>query len=175
VKKIIVYFFLIGFLITASACVTKRQHSSWQDYPPVPFSFQYKIDKVSVIIDHVREENIAQQLSVIAETYLEAQQNYGRESDKILFLSITVEQRSFMQNVEMYNSIYVSCIIHDEEGTVYGRENEYISDKKTFIAAAEQNTIITRILNRILSNQQKRYKDIQEYEKNFAGKVSVKL
>ena len=167
-RKIILSFFLVGFLVAVSACVTKRQHSSWQEYPPVPFSFRYQIDKVSVIIDHVREENIAQQLSVIAATYMEARQNYERENDKTLLLSITVEQRSFMQNVEMYNSIYVSCIAHDEEGTVYARENEYISGKQTFIAAAEQNIIITRILNRLLGNQQKRYKDVQKYEKDMA-------
>lgn len=169
-KRIMPLILLIGFMMTVSSCVTKRQYGSWQEYPAIPFFYRFKIDKVSVIIDHVREENIMQQLFMIAETYLESRQNHDKESDKTLLLEINVEQRSFMQNVEMYNSIYVSCIARDDEGTVYARENEYISGKQTFIAAAEQNTIITRILNRLLSNQQKRYKDIQVYEKNMSDK-----
>jgi hypothetical protein len=79
-----------------------------------------------------------------------------------------VEQRSFIQNVEMYNSIFVSCFARDEEGVIYAKENEYISGKQNFIAAAEQDAIMTRILNRLLSSQQERYKDIQKYENELA-------
>jgi hypothetical protein len=61
----------------------------------------------------------------------------------------------------MFNSIFVSCIARDEEGNIYARENEYITGKKNFIDVAEQNNIITGILNRLLSKQQNRYKEIQ--------------
>jgi hypothetical protein len=167
-KKTVLTFLLIGLLVAASSCVTKRRNSSWNEYPPIPFFYQYQVGSVVVIVDHVREVNIAQQLCTIAETCLESQQKYALQSDKTFILDITVEQRSFMQNVEMYNSIFVSCFVHDEEGNIYARENEYITGKKTFIDAAEQNTIMTRILNRILSSQQKRYNDIQKYEKTLA-------
>ena len=165
-KIVLLVVLLFGFLITLSSCVTKSQRGSWNEYPPVPEFFRYRVDQVSVIVDHVREENIAQQISVIAETYLGSMQNYDRKSDRTFVLDISVEQRSFMQNIEMYNSIYISCAARDEEGKVYAKENEYISSRSTIVAAAEQNTIITRILNRILSDQQKRYKDIQTYEKS---------
>jgi len=156
-KKIIMLFLLAGLIFTLSSCVTKRQHSSWQDYPPAPFFYNLKTEKVTVIVDHVREENISQQVFTIAGTYLEAQQQKYPKSGDTLLLEISIEQRSFMQNVEMYNSIFISCIVRDKEGNIYARENEYITGKQTFVAAAEQNTIITRILNRILGDQQKRY------------------
>ncbi|GHV96652.1 hypothetical protein AGMMS50293_29720 [Spirochaetia bacterium] len=166
-KKLKLIFILI-VLFSVSSCVTKRKHGSWQEYPAVPFFCRYQVADVSVIIDHVREENIAKQLFIIAETHLEANQNYARQSDKTLLLDITVEQRSFMQNVELYNSIYVSCIARDEDGNMYAKENEYISGKQTFVASAEQNIIISRILNRLINQQKKRNRDILKYEKQTA-------
>ena len=161
-KKITPAVFIIAFLFASSSCVTKRQHSSWQNFPPVPFFYLYQIDKVSVIIDHVKEENITRQLSMIAETYLASKQNYKITNAQTILLDINVEQRSFMQNMEMYNSIFISCTAHDGEGIMYAKENEYISGRQTFISAAEQNIIITRVLDRMISNQQKRYKEIQK-------------
>jgi hypothetical protein len=166
-KNIVSLVLGIIFLVLTSSCVSQRHHSSWQEYPPAPFLWQYRTDKVSVIVDHVREDNIAQQIKIIAETHLESRQQHNRKNDKTIFLDITVEQRSFMQNVEMYNSIYVSCVAHDGEETVYAKENEYISGKKTFIAVPEQKIIITRILDRFLNEQQKRYKDIEKYEQEM--------
>jgi hypothetical protein len=166
-KKILLLFLLICFLITLSSCVTSRQHGFWQAFPPVPFFYNYQIENVSVIIDHVREDNISKQVFLIAETHLASRQQEYQKYDKTLFLDINVEQRSFMQNMDMYNSIFVSFAAYDEEGTIYVRINEYISGKQTFVAAAQQNTIITRILNRILREQQKRYNDIQKYERGM--------
>jgi hypothetical protein len=163
-KKVVSSLLIIGCLISVSSCVTGRSRSSWHGYPPVPFSYQYRIDKVLVIIDHVREDNIAQQLKVIAETHIEPQQKRYQENDEIVFLDITVEQRSFMQNVEMYNSIYVSFTAHDGGETVYARENEFISSKQTFISVPVQRAIITRILNRLLVRQQIRYTDVKNYK-----------
>jgi hypothetical protein len=149
-----------------SSCVTKTQHSSFQKYPDVPFFCNYRVNSVDVIVDHVQESNIASQILTISEAFLESKQKYSVENETYFFLDIMVEQRSFMQNVELYNSIYISCIIRDREGNIYGKENEYISGKQTIIAAAEQNVIMKRILSRLISFQVKRYKDIQKYNKN---------
>jgi hypothetical protein len=159
---------LMVLVLLCAGCVTKRRHGSWNDYPGVPFFYTYKIAGTSVTIDHVREDTLAEQLFMIAETYLESRQDYGRGAGRVLLLDITVEQRSFMQNVELYNSIYVSCVARDEDGKIYARENEYISGKQTFVAAAEQSAIIRRLIGRLLTRQKQRDKDIQKYEKEAA-------
>jgi len=164
-KKKVWLLLLIILLFLLPSCVTKRQQNSWYNYPSVPFFFRYQIDNVSVIINHVHEENITRQVYIIAYTHLESQQKNYQINGKTIFLDINVEQRSFLQNIEMYNSIFISITARDELGNIYARENEYISSKQTFIAAAEQNKIITRILNKFLKDQQNRYNDAQNYER----------
>ena len=154
-----------------SSCVTKRQNNSWHEYPSAPFFFNLKMGSVSVIIDHVREENIAQQVYSIAETFIESRQKNYNRIDKTLLLNISVEQRSFMHNVDMYNSIFISVNALDEEGNIYTRKNEFISGKKTFIAASEQNIIITRILRRVLREQRKYNNNSQKYESSLEKEI----
>jgi hypothetical protein len=79
-----------------SSCATKRQYASWQDFPPAPFFYRYEIGDISVVINHVLEVNIIRQLLMITETHLDSRQNFAREGDKIIFLYIFLEQRSFM-------------------------------------------------------------------------------
>jgi len=165
-KKIALPVLLVVFMFAESSCVTRSQYKSWHEYPKAPFFCRYQINDVSVVIDHVREENIAKQLNLIANTHLESRQRNYQSGDKILLVDIGVEQRSFMQNVELYNSIFVSCVAHDEEGNVYAIENAYISGKRTFIAVTEQNTIIIHVLNRLLKNQQQMLREVRKLEKN---------
>jgi hypothetical protein len=151
------------FFFSLCSCVTKTRYSSYSNYPETPFYFVFETGKVAVTADHVNESVVAEQIHMIAETYLKSNQLNDIKADKKLIIDITVAQRSFMYNVELYNTIYVSCVIRDETGFVYGGENEYISGKRTIIAVPEQNAIITRVLKRILKSQQARYKDIQRY------------
>jgi len=152
-KKTALLFIFIVLLVTLSSCVTKRQNNSWHGYPPKPIYFQ--IGSVTVIIDHVREESISQQVLTIAETFIESQQKRYHRDDKIFLLNISIEQRSFMHNIEMYNSIFISINALDEEGNLHARTNESITGKKTFVSATEQSAIITRLLKQIFKEQQK--------------------
>jgi len=156
--------FLILVLFLVTSCVTKRYHNSWQEYPSAQYNYYHQVGKISVIVDHVREDNIANQIKIIAETHLESHKNNNNKSENVIYIDITIEQRSFMQNMEMYNSIYISCIAHDGEETIYAKENEFISGKKTFISVPEQKVIITRVLDRLLRNQQKWFRDIKKQE-----------
>jgi hypothetical protein len=117
-------------------------------------------------VDHVNETVLAEQIRIIAETYLDSRQVYDIPAVDILLIDITIVQRTFMHDVDMFNSIYVSCVLRDKGGKIFGKENEYISGKRTIISSVEQNTVITRVVNRFLDNQQDRYKAIQAYLKN---------
>ncbi|GHT92865.1 hypothetical protein FACS1894140_5490 [Spirochaetia bacterium] len=146
-------FSLLAFFLLLSSCVTGTRHGSFTNYPGIPFFGDYRINSASVTVDHVKEDSIAAQLFTICHILLESKKQYDLEEGKTLLLvDITVEQRSFMHDVDLYNAIYVSCVIRDEAGNIYGRENEYISGKRTVIAAAELDRIMRPIFDRILKN-----------------------
>ncbi|GHV89513.1 hypothetical protein AGMMS50268_00160 [Spirochaetia bacterium] len=164
-KRFSLFFLMVIFLLLGS-CVTGTRRGSFADYPGPPFFYDCRINSVSLTVDHVREDNIASQLFMICQTYLESKQRYDPiRADKTLLLDIRVEQRSFMHDVDLYNAIYVSCVIQDEGGRIYGKENEYISGKRTMISSAEQDRIMGRILDRILKKQKSQYRAMLKYRK----------
>jgi uncharacterized LabA/DUF88 family protein len=114
---------------------------------------------VKVTVDYVNESAIAGQISVIAETYLSEKQNNDVEADKILMVDIILTQRTFMYNIDLYNTIYVTANAHDESGAVFSRESAYISGKKTIVSAMEQNKILRKLLGGMIKNQQNRNRE----------------
>jgi hypothetical protein len=76
-----------------------------------------------------------------------------------------MEQRSFMHNVELYNTIYIGCALRDEEGKVYARENEFISGKRNLVITLEQYRIVNRVMGKLLRDQKKRYRAVLRYNK----------
>jgi hypothetical protein len=164
--KGILFFFLTAVFLLSSSCVTGTRRGSFAGYPAAPFLGNFRINEVKVTVDHVKEDSIASQLSMVCQTYLESRQrSYPEKNDTPLLVDITVEQRSFMHDVDLYNAVYVSCVVQDEAGNIYGKENEYISGKRTVIAAAEQDRIMRRILDRILKSRKRQYRAARAYQK----------
>jgi hypothetical protein len=156
-KRDLLFSLLCAFFLFSS-CVTGIRKGSFANYPEGSFFGDYRINSVSVTVDHVKEDSIASQLSMITQTYLDSKQFHGIDRGKTLLLDITVEQRSFIHDVEFYNAIYVSCVIRDEAGNIYGKENKYISGKRTVIAAVDIDRIMRSVLDRILAYRQKNEK-----------------
>jgi hypothetical protein len=160
------YCFLLGiFALLAFSCMTTNKRSSFAGYPPLPFFWECRPGRINVIIDRVREENIAGQVETIIQTWLDKKQNYDLKTDGPLFLDVTMEQRSFIRNVEFYNTIYISCVLRDGEGTVYARENEYITGRRNLVISLEQYRIMKRIMGKLLKDQKKRYRAVPAYKK----------
>jgi hypothetical protein len=155
------YCFILGlFVLLNFSCITTTQRSSFAGYPEFPFFWDYSPGRINVTIDRIREESIASQLGIIVQTLLDGNQSYDIKRDRGLFLDISMEQRSFMHDVELYNTIFVTCVVRDEGGLIYARENEYIAGKRSLVAASEQNRIMKRILGRLLKDQEERYQAI---------------
>jgi hypothetical protein len=145
---------VIAVICCLTNCVTGTKNDSYTNYPDaVPRRFQ--INSVNVTVDHVNDGKIAEQMRVIAETYLNAGQNNDTAADKILLVDITLAQRSFIYNVDLYNTIYAALDARDENGTVFARENIYISGKRTIVSATEQNAVLRNILKRLIKNREK--------------------
>jgi hypothetical protein len=145
--------------------MTAGQRSSFTGYPALPFFWDCRPGEISVTIDRVREESIAAQVEAIIRTWLDKKQNYSMETDRPLFLDVTMEQRSFIHNVEFYNTIYIACTLRDEEGTVYARENEYMAGRRNLLITLEQYRIMKRVMGKLLGDQKKRYRAIMRYNK----------
>jgi hypothetical protein len=136
-------------------CVTGTKNASYTNYLEEAIHRRFQLNSVNVTVDHVNDHKIAEQMRIIAETYLGAKQNNDIGADKILLVDITLTQRSFMYNVDLYNTIYATVDVHNENGVVFARENIYISGKKTIVSATEQNAILQNVLKRLIKNREK--------------------
>jgi hypothetical protein len=146
---------LIVVICCLTNCVTGTKNASYTNYPDEAIHSRFQLNSVNVSVDHVNDNKIAEQMRIIAETYLDAKQNNDTGEDKILLVDITLTQRSFMYNVDLYNTIYAAVDVHDETGIVFARENIYISGKKTIVSAVEQNAILQNVLKRLIKNREK--------------------
>jgi hypothetical protein len=113
-----------------------------------------------VTVDHVREEAVAIQIEAIAETLLAAGNRRGPGGSIPLTLDMRVEQRSFLHSVELFNTIYMDCLIRDGEGRVLGREYQYSVGKRSIISSKEQRRIVGRALKGIIKAQRKRIRQV---------------
>ncbi|MDR1175804.1 MAG: hypothetical protein LBK83_10100 [Treponema sp.] len=156
-------FFLGVFALLGASCATGAKRSSFAGYPPLPFFWECRPGRINVTIDRVREEGIAGQIETIIQTWLDGNQNYDIKTDRVLFLDVTMEQRSFIRGAEFYNTIYISCVLRDGEGTVYARENEYTTGRRNLVVAPEQYRIMKRVMEKLLGDQEKRYRALADY------------
>jgi hypothetical protein len=144
---------VVVFICCLTNCVTGVKNDSYTNYPGEPIIRRFQINSVDITVDHVNDRKIAEQMRIIAETYLNAKQNNDIEADKILLVDITLTQRSFMYNIDLYNTIYATVNAHDDKGIVFARENIYISGKRTIVSATEQNAVLQNVLKRLIKNQ----------------------
>ncbi|GHV62261.1 hypothetical protein AGMMS49587_08600 [Spirochaetia bacterium] len=164
-KRISLFSLLCAFLLLSS-CVTGKRRGSFTDYPAAPFFGEYRINSVTVTVDHINENSIAAQLFTICQTRLKLKQRYHLEEGQTpLLVDITVEQRSFMHKLNIYNSIYISCVTHDEAGTIYGKENKYITRKRTAITATELDYLMGPVIDKVLKKQGGQYRSALRYQK----------
>jgi hypothetical protein len=160
-ESVIVLLFPLGFLVLpALSCASGAGNGSWTSFPEKPVQWNYRIGNIQVTVDHVREEAIASQIRAIAETLLAAGNGRRPEDSIPLTLDIRVEQRSFLHNVELFNTIYLDCLIRDGEGRALGREYRYSVGKRSIISSKEQQRIVDRALKGIIRAQWKRSRQI---------------
>jgi hypothetical protein len=154
---------LLSVIILAS-CVTDHQRSTYIKYSEFPFYGIYKVGTVKVNVDFVDEITISEQIHMIVNMYLDKKQRPIANSDEVRYLDVIINERSFIYNVDFYNSVYIACILRGEDETIYAREVDYINQNKSITLATVQNKILNSMLNRLLPK-------IYRYEKNFEKKA----
>jgi hypothetical protein len=160
---------VLGILsLSVLSCVSGSGKGSWASYPEPPAHWNYELGNIQVTVDHVQEEGIAFQIGGMAETLMAAANKKKLENGIPLALDIRVEQRSFLHSVELFNTIYVDCLVRDGEGRVLGREYRYSVGKGSIISSKEQRRLLSRALKKILKAQQKRSRKTGRHQKKDA-------
>jgi hypothetical protein len=159
-------------LIVLLSCASGSGGGSWNAYPEAPAYWDYRTGAIVVTVDHAPEEGIASQIGVMAETLLAGGAEDGINAGALLLIDIRVEQRSFLQGVEILNAIYVDCLIRDGEGRVFGKEYEYRVGKGSILSAREQERIFRTVLGRILTSRRNRYREIMKAQKDAASEAA---
>jgi hypothetical protein len=161
--------FPAGFImLLVLSCASGGGKGSWASYPAMPVRWNYRVGNVQVTVDHVREEAAAVQIGAIAETMLAAGDKDKFNGRIPLTLDIRVEQRSFLHSVELFNTIYLDCLIRDGEGQVLGREYQYSVGKRSIISSKEQRRLMDRVLKGILRARRKRDRKTRGQQKDNA-------
>lgn len=155
--------FILFISMLFCSCISFPRSSSFYVESKELVPFDYNIRDVSVSIDYVNEEIIADQVRNLIETTLIPSQI---DSESIINLDINIIQRSFIQNIEQKNSIYINFVGYDENEDIVVRENYYVSGNQTFVSSVDQYDCIKRILNKLISFQDSiRKEKIKENEK----------
>jgi hypothetical protein len=150
------------------SCVSEAGGGSWNSYSEMPAYWDYRTGEIKVTVDHVQEEGIASQIRVMADILLaggaENKIEAGVQIDTC-WIDIRVEQRSFLHDVELLNTIYIDCLIRDEGGRVVGKEYEYRVSKGSILSSEEQQRLFKKILGRVLTSRRDRYREIKRAQR----------
>lgn len=140
---------LITFLLMGCASVPKK--ASYYVEPGDMTPFVYELRDVSVSIDYVEEVDIAQQFTNLLLTELSFQD--ADENASVVYLDVSVNQRSFIQDIQQKTSIYVTFTGYDEDENIVLRENSYMVGKSTFISSIDQYKCGKKIVPKLLNFQ----------------------
>lgn len=127
---------LLAFLLMGCSSIPKQ--ASFYVEPESVEPFVYELRDVQVSIDYVQETEIAEQFYNLLLTQMSIQDFSAGETDKVIYVDVNVNQRSFIQDIQQKNSIYITFTGYDEEDNIVLRENSYIVGKGTFISSVEQ-------------------------------------
>jgi hypothetical protein len=163
-KNTVPLFITVIACFLAISCVTGSGHGSWKSYPALPAYWHYQTGEILVTVDHVPEERIAAQLETIATSLLSPNRVEKIDAGFPAYIDIRVEQRSFLYEAKLYNTLYISCLTRDGEGNILGNEYEYATTgNRNIISPKEQYRLLKRVMPRIIRARQKRYREIRRY------------
>lgn len=127
--------------------------------------FDYKTRNVNVSIDYVNETVIAEQVSILLDTKF-ANNSENKNGKNIVCIDFNVVQRSFIQNIEQKNTIYINVIGYDFNDNIVLRENFYLTGNQTFISSVVQYNCVNNITKKLLNYQNSVNKNYIQQNKN---------
>ena len=114
--------------------------------------FDYETGEVSVSINYVNESVIADQVTTLLNTVF-SKNIENKNDENIIYIDFNVVQRSFMQNINQKNTIYINVIGYDSDNNIVLRDNFYLSGDDTFISSVIQYKCVNKITKKLLNYQ----------------------
>ena len=144
-KKVKLLFILISVLFSTGCSSVSK--SGWQYFPDVATSFSIKIGEVNVTIDRVKETDFGAQIGQIVESMILCDKSITNVE---LILEVTVNQRSYYEDIKQYNSIYVYYTLKDTNlNQVYLKNGLYIKTTDSIASSKLQYKITEQITDSV--------------------------
>jgi hypothetical protein len=159
-NRIANFLMLLTLTLLFGSCLTGKQQSTYINYNKFPFRGIYKTGSIKATIDYIDEITIGEQINTLVTMYLDRKQVESGNSDEICTLDIIINERSFISRADIYNTIYISLVLHSEDGAIYAREVYYITQRGSITLATVQNKLLTKMLDTLFSH-------IDKYEKEY--------
>lgn len=114
--------------------------------------FDYETGEVSVSIDYVNESVIADQVTTLMNTVF-SKNTVNQNDENIIYIDLNVVQRSFIQNINQKNTIYINVTGYDTNNNIVLRDNFYLTGDQTFISSVVQYKCVNKVTKNLLNYQ----------------------
>lgn len=145
-RKTIAAILLTLSLFVCSCTITKQIAYTQVSTPDVNYIIDTDCINFSVEIDYIKSDDIAKQMSQLLysnfSNFNQTKASWPKSMKKVpVTVEVKVTQRSFMKDINQYNSIFVVYNIFDEEGNIIMQNCINRESKDTIISCIEQNKI----------------------------------
>lgn len=127
--------------------------------------FIYEPGDISVSIDYVKESVIAEQVTTLMSTVF-SKNTENQNDENIIYIDFNVVQRSFIQNINQKNTIYINVIGYDSDNSIILRDNFYLTGDQTFISSVVQYKYVNKVIKNLLKYQKSVNKNYLKRIKN---------
>lgn len=136
----------ICFILIFCSCSTIKTSSVYST-EEIKKGFSFKSENIYVNIDHVKDEDIRNQIFDLVSLNLHSRK---LKKDSTNELKINVIQRSFLSGTKYLNSISLRCYVVDENGNVIAEKNKIITSKKiTMLSTIHLNRYLIPLVKAI--------------------------
>lgn len=141
IKKVL---FIFVICLSFFSCLSFPSSNGYKSMPEQPVQYSVVTNSVEVSIDKVLDDDIANQILSICESYYP-----DLKKENPLILDVFVTQRSYFYDVSQRNSIFVNYTLTDSSNKTIIREDFSYETKKTVVSGREQYKIAKKIKKNI--------------------------
>lgn len=147
-KKIHISFIFLYILVIVGCSSISSSNKYTKSQDELPIQYKIFVRTVDVEDNYVENKDIENQVFQNLETmYFESQKkisgkkNNNEIPEKQLFLDVIITQRSFIKNIETYNSVFLNAKLLDSEENVVLQTCLNKETKNTIVSSYEQNAL----------------------------------
>ena len=157
------FFFFLYFGCVSAISIPKQSIASLPEYEKKLLDCRIITGETQVTVDYVKQNDIADQITQIADILLNSEQ--ANNGTNTFVLNISVRQRSFLHDIQQRNSIYIIASLKDKDGNVALNQTINIEGSDSILSSVNQYKYVKRILQNIKNIRKKAAAEKKRYEK----------